>query len=53
MSVRNHINQKLQNGKLVYLESDNDRITVKLTETMLNKYEESLLRKEDNSTEAS
>ncbi|MDR6555488.1 hypothetical protein [Paenibacillus qinlingensis] len=53
MSIRQYINPKLQNGKLIYLEDDADRITVKLTETMLNKYEESLLRKEDNKTEAS
>lgn len=52
MSVRNLINPKLQTGNLIYLEQDSDRITVELTNNMLNKYEESLLKKEDKTKPA-
>lgn len=47
MSVKNLINPKLQTGNLIYLEHDSDQITVELTNNMLNKYEESLLKKEE------
>lgn len=52
MSVRNLINPKLQDGKLIYLENDSDTIVVVLTERMINKYEESLLKKEETSKPA-
>lgn len=49
ISVKDIINPKLKTGKLIYLENDEDKITVELTNNMLEKFEDSLLRNDDKS----